>query len=483
MKKSAAPITQSQRRAKARMQRESGQSTAMPVEHPNAAGIDIAVNDDLWVAVGEHAAERPVRAFSPRTAGLRSLCAWLGECKVDIVAIEATGSYWLSLYLELRKAGFAVVVVNPRAVRVLKRKTDISDCQWLRYLLSVGLLKGSFVPAEEFLALRRLSRQRENLLRDSGEHLQRLQKALDEMNIHIHHVIDDVMGVTGRAIIEAILGGERDPHRLAALRNHRIKADERTVAESLEGAWCEESLLIIAQEYATCEHLRGQVAVCDEKLMELSRKLPARLSEEAAQTAAAAQAEQIRQKTGKLPRKRNGSKNQPAGASGWGQLLHQLFGVDLTLTPGVSVLTLLTLLSELGADWSCFPSAGHFSSWLGLCPEHRISGGKVLSRSTRTVQNRVRNALKMCAQSLWSSNSHLGEQYRRLRARLGPAKANTAMAHKLARILWHQVQMQDPYNESFLAELDKTRNHRAKIRLAKAAAQFGYDLVPRKEAA
>jgi transposase len=474
--------TKSQRRSKARRQRETSRAQDRPIEHPHAAGIDIAVNDDLWVDVGEEASASPVRHFSPRTAGVRELCAWLHECQVETVAMEATGSYWLSLYLALIRAGLEVVVVNPRAVRMLKRKSDVSDCQWLRYLHSVGLLRGSFVPAEAFLSLRALSRQRENLLRTAAEHTQRLQKALDEMNLHLHHVIDDVMGTTGRAIIEAILRGERDPQQLAALRDRRIKASAATVAESLEGQWREELVLIVRQEYESWQHLQRQVATCDERLLAQSRQLTARLSEEAldAQTAPQGKTEAAR------PRRRRRtktSKNQPADAPQWLRLLHRLLGVDLTLTPGVSLLTVLALVCELGTDWSAFPTAGHFASWLGLCPEHRISGGKVLSRATRTVQHRVRALLKMCAQSLAASDSHLGDLYRRQRARLGAAKANTALARKLACLLWHQVQTQTAYDESRAALFDRVRRLRAQAKLSKAAAELGYQLIPLQKAA
>ena len=198
------------------------ENPGLEVVHPNAAGIDIAADSDLWVSVGEHASPKPVRSFSPLTCGLRKLCAWLKECKVDTVAMEATGIYWINAYLALRQSGLAVIVVNPRCLKNLQRKTDISDCQWLRYLHSVGLLRASFVPPEHILALRTLSRHRENLTRAGSAHIQRVQKALDGMNLHLHHVIDDITGVTGRAIIEAILGGERDPKRLAGLLNYTL---------------------------------------------------------------------------------------------------------------------------------------------------------------------------------------------------------------------------------------------------------------------
>lgn len=472
--------TKRQRISKSRARREQEPATAGTVIRPNAAGIDIAVNSDLWVAVGEHADKRPVRSFSPLTSGVRKLCAWLKECKVDTVAMEATGIYWLNLYLELRTAGFEVVVVNPRTVKSLKRKSDISDCQWLRYLHSVGLLRGSFVPPEEILALRALSRQRENLIKAAAEHTQRMQKALDEMNLHLHHVLSDITGVTGCAIIEAILRGERDPQKLADLRDRRLKASAQKVADSLEGNWREELVFVLGQEYESWQHLRKQMDECDRQLRSRSAKVPLRLSEEEM-----ARIQQLETQKPQGPKRRytGTSKNQLADGAHWRELLHRMLGVDLTLTPGIQLLTVLCLVCELGTNWSCFPTAAHFASWLGLCPENRTSSGRVLSRATRTVQNRVRNLLKMCAQSLASSKSPLGDQYRQMRARLGPAKANTAMAHKLARILWHQVVHQSPYDETLLVQLNATRQARSVKNLAKNAAKLGFELVPLKKAA
>ena len=462
-----------QRRASTK--KRSPQNT--PVVHPDAAGIDIAVSSDLWVAVGEHASEKPVRCFSPMSGGLRALCAWLKECRVDTVAMEATGVYWLNLYLELHQAGFQVVVVNPRCVKNLQRKTDLSDAQWLRYLHSVGLLKASFVPPAQILALRTLSRHRENLTRAASEHVQRMQKALDEMNLHLHHVIDDITGTTGRAVIEAILRGERDPKALAALRHRRIKASAEKIEAALEGRWMDEQLFVLGQEYENWQRLQEQIARCEEKLLVSCSSLPVEL--DAAELDALEGRERSEAATGRRkPGRKPGPKPPGQDPAQWRRVLLGLFGVDLTLTPGVSVLTALYLLCELGGDWSCFPSAGHFASWLGLCPNNQISGGKVLRRSTRTVQNRVRNILKMAAQSLHNSHSHLGEQYRRMRGRLGPAQANTAMAHKLARILWHQVTHKTAYDESVLKVLDTRSLERRKKSLSRMAAQLGLKVVP-----
>lgn len=465
-----------ERRARERANQQQKSVLSAPVQHPNAAGIDIAASADLWVAVGEHACSKPVRSFSPLTPGVRKLCEWLKECRVDTVAMEATGIYWLNLYLALREAGFDVVVVNPRTAKSLNRKTDISDCQWLRYLHSVGLLKASFVPPEQILALRTLSRHRENLLRASMEHVHRVQKALDAMNLHLHHVIDDITGVTGQAIIEAILQGERNAQRLAALRDRRIKASPEKMEQALEGRWNEEQLFVLGQEYQSYQHLQKQIAECDRKLLESTANLPTELSEEA--LAAQMEATCPQSKPRRAKRTKGKSKNGLSDSEQWQKRLHLLMGVDLTLTPGISILTVLCLLCELGTNWSCFPSAGHFASWLGLCPNNQVSGGKVLRRSTRTVQNRVRQMLKMAAQSLHRSQSHLGDQYRRMRGRLGPAQANTAMAHKLARILWHQMTYKVAYDESFLATLDQRQAQRRSKTLQKQAAKLGFKLVP-----
>jgi transposase len=440
------------------------------IVHPNAAGIDIAVTGEIWVAVSEDASKTPVRSFSPLTPSLRQMVQWLKECQVDTVAMEATGSYWISLYLECIEAGLEVFLVNPRAIKGLARKTDMNDCQWLRYLHTVGLLKASFVPGREILSLRTLSRHRENLVSWSVQYLQQMQKALDELNVHIHHVISDLSGATGTAIIEAILQGERDPQKLAQLRHKGIKAPEQKIIASLQGRWDEEHLFVLQQAYESWKHIRQQIALCDEKTLQMAEKLVPRLSPEQLQEAR----EAIRERGAK---RRSGSSSNDVPLL-WKDRLHRLFGVDLTQVPGIGTLAVFVLLTELGTDWSSFPTAGHFASWLGLCPNHELSGGKVLRRSTRPVQSRLRNLLKCCAQSLASSQSHLGEQYRRIRARLGPAQANTAMAHKLARILWHLVTCQENYDESFLRQLDEHQLARTTRRMQRKAAELGYKLVP-----
>jgi transposase len=439
-----------------------------PVINPHAAGIDIAVNSDIWAAVGEEVEGPRVRAFSPLTPGLEALLTWFKECGVRTVAMEATGVYWVTLYAMLQAAGIAVLVVNARSVKSLKAKSDIADCQWLQYLHSVGLLAGSFVPSPNIIALRGIARHRDNLIRQIAGHLQHMQKALDEMNVHIHHVIDDLGGVTGVAIIEAILAGERDPKKLASLRHKRIRASEHTLCDALSGHWREEQIFILRQSYDSWRSAQSQVAQCDEQLWQLVEGVEPKLT-----------ADQLPQteKPGITGRRRNArSRNQPLGQ--WRERLHMLFGVDLTAVPGLRVMTALNLLVEIGSSWGCFATSARFASWLGLCPNNRISSGKVLGRGTRKEQNRVKDALKMAAQGLAHSKTALGDQYRRLRARLGPAQANTAMAHRLARILWHMVVKQVEYDETVTASLDVATRSKQESRLRRMAAKLGYQLAP-----
>jgi transposase len=440
------------------------------IVNPNAAGLDIAVKGDLWVAVSEEACAEPVRAFSPLTAGLREMVSWMKACGVETVAMEATGRYWLSVYLACREAGLAVCLANPQVLKGLARKSDRNDCEWLRYLHSLGLLKASFIPEDQVLALRTLSRHRENLIQQSKLHVQLMQKALDEQNIHLHHVISDLTGASGLAILEAILAGERDAQKLAALRHKSIKAPAQKVVASLEGRWNEEHLFVLRQADESWQMVRRQMAACDEHLLGMAGRFTPKLNEE---ELAAAKAE---------IRRRGAKRKVGATVNGvptvWQDLLHQQFGIDLTQVPGIGILAVFVLWTELGTNWArSFASAAKFASWLGLCPNHEISGGKVLRRRTRPVQSRLRNLLKCCAQSLASSQSHLGAQYRAIRGRLGPAQANTAMAHKLARILWHLVAYQQNYDESFLRKLDQLQLLRAKKRIEKRAADLGYKLV------
>lgn len=442
----------------------------LPICEPNAAGIDVGASE-LYVAVPPDRSEQPVRCFGTFTADLTELIAWLKECRITSVAMESTGVYWIPVFQRLEEAGIRVCLVNARHVKnVPGRKSDVRDCQWLQYLHSVGLLRASFRPAQKICALRTLARHRENLLRHAAQEVQHMQKAFDEMNLHLHHVITDLVGETGSAIVMAILSGQHDARQLVKLRDRRIKASEQTLIKALEGDYRPELIFVLGQSWESWNQVQKQIAQCDAEMTKMIQKLEG--------TVDLAQSPVPR--STKRDRREKTSKNQPEGP--WRQEFYRMFGVDLTSVPCISVSTVHTLFTELGSDWSRFPSAGHFASWLGLCPDNDISGGKVLRRRTRRTQQRVKNALRMAAQSfIHCKTSILGVRFRRLRSRLGSPHAITAGAHCLARILWTMVRDRKAYNETILAEEEALHKERQTRRLKNLAKQFGFKLVQESE--
>jgi transposase len=446
---------------------------------PDAAGIDIG-STELWVAVPPERSDEPVRCFGTFTADLAALVAHLKACGIRSVAMESTGLYWIPVYQGLADAGFEVCLVNARHVKhVPGRKSDVRDCQWLQYLHSVGLLRGSYRPAQAVCAARSVYRYRQNLVSQSAQQVQHIQGALDQMNLKLHFVLDDLTGLTGQAILGAIVAGERDPQALAKLRHHRVKASEAVVAKALEGDWRPEHLLVLQLAWENWQHLQAQIGRCDEQLWDYTHQLeaatvvsppPQAAASQGAPTqgpAAAPVPKRVRKKT---------SENQPAGP--WREELQRLFGVDLTAIPGLSVMTVLILLTEVGPDLSAFKSAAAFASWLCLCPDNDTSAGKVLRRQTRRSQQRVRQALRMAAASLYADKSCLGDKFRRLRARLGAPKAITAMAHQYARIIWHLLSYHQPFELSVFAAQEAAHQRRQLKRLAASARHFGYQLTP-----
>jgi transposase len=312
-----------------------------------------------------------------------------------------------------------------------------------------------------------------------------MQAALDQMNIKLHYVIDDLSGQTGQAIIEAILNGEREPLRLAKYRHQRIKASEETIAKSLEGDWRREHLFVLRMAWQNGKHVQEQIKKCDQELMEYARQLEA--SAVVAKPMRPVRIVCLKAEPGvpelppaaavrpAKPRKKT-SKNEPDGP--WREELHRFFGVDLTLIPSIGVISAITLMTELGNDLSAFKKSHHFGSWLCLCPDNETSSSKVLRRSTRRSQNRVRQVLPMAASSLHHDKSYLGDKYRRLRARLGAPKAITAMAHQLARIIWHMLTYRVPFDIGIFAAQEKANQTRRLNRLHSNARQMGYQLTP-----
>jgi transposase len=461
--------------------------TNKPLHEPvaDAGGIDLGATE-IWVAVPPDRCQSPIRRFGAFTQDLKALIGWLVEGGIRTVAMEATGVYWIPLHQLLSDAKIEVCLVNARHVKnVPGRKSDVRDCQWLQYLHSVGLLRASYRPDQSVCELRTIFRCRQNLLKQGAEHLQHMQAALDQMNIKLHYVIDDLSGQTAQAIIQAILNGEREPLRLAKYRDKRIKASEETIAKSLEGDWRREHLFVLSVAWQNGKHVQEQIKKCDQELMEYARQLEA--SRVVAKPMRSVRIVCLNAEPG-LPKlnpalavqsakpRRKTSKNEPDGP--WREELHRFFGVDLTLIPSIGVISAITLMTELGNDLSAFKKSHHFSSWLCLCPDNQTSASKVLHRSTRRSQNRVRQVLRMAASSLHHDKSHLGDKYRRLRAKLGAPKAITAMAHQLARIIWHLLTYRVPFDIGIFAALEKANQTRRLNHLQSHPRQMGYQLTP-----
>jgi transposase len=428
--------------------------------NPDAAGIDIGATE-LYVAVPSERSDNPVRCFGTFTEDIIALAQWLKACRIQSVAMESTGVYWIPVFQILEDHGFEVCLVNARHVKnVPGRKTDVLDCQWLQYLHSVGLLRGSFRPAQQVCAVRSLVRHRDSLTQMGSAHVQHMQKALTQMNLQLHHVISDITGLTGLAIIEAILGGERNPHELAKLRNKRIKASKVTVAKSLVGDYRVEHLFTLEQSLKSYRHYQGLIAECD---LEIKTLLSAFES-------------QVDMAENPLPPPSKVIRHQTP--TDLRQEAYRLTGVDLTQIPGIQAATAHTLLAEIGPDVSKFPSAKHFASWLGLCPDNRISGGKVLSVKTRPVTNRAAGALRLAAMALYRNESALGDFFRRMRAKQGTPKAITSTAHKLALVIYHMLKTKTAYDETRFAHHQEQYKRRLEVKLKHQAKALGFALVP-----
>lgn len=460
-------------------------ASAMPVIHPHAAGVDVGATEH-FVCVPEDAVapgQSPVRSYSAFTQDLDKLVEWLQQCKVQTVAMESTGVYWIPLCQKLETAGLEVVLANARHLRqVPGRKTDVKDCQWLQRLHSYGMLNGSFRPADQFCRFRTLMRHRENLVASCGQQVQYMQKALNSMNVHLHHVVSDLNGQTGLRILDAILAGERDPKVLVGLRDERIKRSTPEEMEAaLQGDWREEHLFVLKQAREAYRFVEEQIAQCDTQIEQVLAQIivePARPP-----------AEDPPPNPATWPEPRTKKKKHRARKTGHGikqdltRELQRICGVDLTQVIGLNVLSVMIILSEIGADMSRWRSAKAFSSWLGLSPGNKKSGGKVLSSRTCHVVNRVSILLRTLATAVGRSDTWLGVFHRRMRARLGPAGANTATARKLACLIYHLLRYKEGYIDvDVLIYSEKIQRQRLG-RLKKNAQELGFQLVPLQQAA
>ena len=435
----------------------------LEVVHPHAAGIDVG-NSAHYVALRPDRDPEPVRRFECFTADLYRLAEWLKSCGVKTVAMQSTGVYWIPLYEILEEHGFEVYLVNARHTKTLPgRKSDVQESQWLLKLHTYGSLNNSFQPPAEIRVLRTYWRQRAEHVSGAATCIQRMQKALTQMNLQLANVISDLSGVTGQAIVRAIIAGERNPQKLAELSDPRIEASREEVAKSLEGNWRPELVFVLRQEVEMYDTYQWRITECDQQLQKHLASFANTVSPQSPEA----------EPSGK--KKAKPTKNAPR--FNLGSELQRITGVDLTRIDGIDVMVAQTLLSEVGLDMSRWNTEAHFSSWLGLCPDNRISGDKLLGKGTRHVVNRAATALRLAARNLIRSRSYLGAQYRRLRTKLGAPKAITAMAHRLARLVYRMLKYGQRYVDKG-TEYYENRYRQQQIHLLqKKAAKLGLQIT------
>jgi transposase len=434
------------------------------IVNPDAGGIDIG-SEELFVCIPRDRDEEPVRCFGTYTEDLHALAKWLVARDIKTVAIESTGVYWIPVYDVLTEYGIKVCLVNARHIKnVPGRKSDVRDCEWLMDLHILGLLRASFIPSEGIVKMRSYWRYRESLIELRATHIQHMQKALTQMNVRLTEVITDVTGVTGMNIMRAIANGQTQPEELLKHRNKRCKATPEQFVKALTGNYREEHIFTLKQSLALYDAYTEQITVCEKQL------------ETHVNTLEPEQGDDGRPMNEGPSRKTNThSKNEP-DFDVRGSMM-RLTGVDLTAVDGLHASTVQTIISEIGTDMSRWPSYRKFTSWLGVSPKNDITGGKIRRSRTIPGNRRASQAFKLGAQALLKSNSALGAQARHLRARLGPSQAVTAMAHKLARIVYSMLKNQTSFEAASAQDYDLRQRERLEKSLSKRAASLGLKLV------
>jgi transposase len=433
---------------------------SMPVVHPHAAAVDIGSRSHYASVPDDRPGDPAVREFGAYTPDICALADWFTARGITTVAMEATGVYWIPLYQLLCARGFTVIVANPHTAKnVPGRKTDVADCQWLRKLHTFGLLEASFCLPIDMGVLRDYWRLRTARVHDAADEIRHIQKAMDQMNLHLHHAVTDIMGVSGLKMVRAIAAGQTDPAALARLVETRLKCSAAELIKALTGQYLPQHIFALRQALERYDFLAGQIAACDSQVEATLKSLA------------------VHEAPSRPAHRQPKSKGEPAfdlqGA------LTRLCGVDLTAIAGLGSMHLLTILSEIGTDLAPWPSEKHFASWLGLSPANRITGNKIKSSRTRKVVNRASEALRMAAFSLSHSHSALGAFYRRMRAKLGAPKAITAVAHKLAVLLYRLMLHGSEYVEIGQVAYEQRYQERRLKALQRNAAELGFELVPR----
>ena len=450
---------------------QKSQAIGLPVLQQHAAGIDIG-SKEHWVCCPPKAdGSVNVRRFGSRSCDLEELAAWLASEGIESVAMESTSVYWIPLYELLETKGFDVLLANAKQLsHVPGRKTDMQDCQWIQLLHACGLLRGSFRPGQDICALRALMRECSNLIEERTRCVQRMQKALDQMNVQVHRAVSDITGVTGMGIIRAIVAGERDPLALAGLRDRRCKKDVKEFAEHLRGTWREEHLFNLKMSLELYDKLNDMIEVYHRKIRDLMQKLT---PEDRRHTPVP-----------EHPCKTKARSQRKTGQDQTRESLWRFSGVDLTLIDGINTGAANTILTEIGLDLSDFPTEKHFVSWLRLAPNRHISGGKVLKKKRNAVgATRVATVLRTCATCLERSKTALGAQFRRTSRRKGRAVAVFALARKLAILIYRMLRYGQAYVDQGAEDYEKQFEERRLQAMISSAKQMGYELKPMPEAA
>jgi len=398
-------------------------STLLDHLNPDVAGIDCG-SAEHFVAVPPDRDPTAVQAFATFTTDLIRLADWLTACRVTSVAMEATGGYWIPIYEILEARGVQVLLVNARHFKnVPGRKSDVADCEWLRELHSVGLLRGSFRPPEGIVMLRTYQRHRQTLVETASTFVQRMQKALVQMNLQLPLVVSDITGATGLRILRDIVAGQRDPEHLAQHRDPRCRATQAEIVAALTGHYRPDHLFVLQQNLEGFDACQAQIARCDTTIEAHLRTLTAPIPAPVAPLPASR-------------RRRKTPKNNDLPFDLRPPLFHLTGGIDVTQIDGIASLTALKLISEIGTDMTRWPTEKHFTSWLTLAPKNKITGGRVISSRTQPSANRAAATLRMAAMSLGRTQTGLGAFYRRLAARLDKPQAITATARKLAILVY-----------------------------------------------
>ena len=446
-------------------QAEQSNTNSLPALFPDTAGIDIG-SKSHFVAVPADRDISPVREFSAFTGGLLEMVEWLKQCAIKTVIMESTGVFWIPAFELLEGNGFDVKLVNARHVKnVSAHKTDVLDCQWLQQLGTFGLLKSAFRPADMILPLRAYLRHRDMLIKVASTHVQHMQKALTQMNLHLHNAVSDITGVTGMTIIRKIVAGETDPKILASFRDTRCRNPEEVIEASF-GNYRKEHLFSLSQALDLYDFYTKKITECDEQIQAEAKKFEAKCDKNRVEALA-------RKAANGKPRK---LKKHEYNFDLTSELV-RITGVDLTKIPSIGASTALSIVSEIGLDMTQWKSAKHFASWLGLCPGNKVSGGKRLSGKSKPCKNRVATALRVAANTLYQSQCAFGAFLRRMKGRLGSPKALTALAHKLAKLIYMMLRYGTEYVEKGVEFYEEMYRARREISLRKKAKEMGYELV------